>query len=160
MLSGTVSETATGLMSIMTCISELMQRAVILCLMSLKENLLRLLKKRAFSVRWQLLSKLPMVTAKFLLLHQRAKPCGWTRNSSILSPMIHSVRHHCPHTSLVQQSRFQRNFLMTAYLICRHILPVNLQEESVQRKKRHSLLVTARASLPVYSMPQAVQRTE
>ena len=66
-LSGTVSETATGSMSMTICTLVQMQRAVILFQMSLNENWWKHWRKRAFSVRWQRLSKLPTATARFRL---------------------------------------------------------------------------------------------
>ena len=44
-----------------------MQRAVILCRMSLNENWWKHWRKRAFSARWQRSSKLPTATARFRL---------------------------------------------------------------------------------------------
>ena len=54
--------------------------------------------------------------------------------------------------------KISEELLNDAALTCRPILQKNLQEESVQRKKRHSSLVMARASRPVSSLQRAVQK--
>ena len=63
------------------------------------------------------------------------------------------------HTSWEQRSKFPKNFSMILYLTCHPTSQRSLQEESVQRKKRRSLLVTARENRPAFLMLQAVQKT-
>ena len=63
------------------------------------------------------------------------------------------------HISWEQRSRSPKNSLTILYLICRPTLQKSLQEESVQRKKRLSSLVTARENRPAFLMLQAVRKT-